>query len=57
MSQKSGRQKFVRLFIQIHVISIILAGLTSHRTDLLTGTVSYLFYIHITAGIAYLYTT
>lgn len=54
MRELSGKDKFMLSFVTVHLTSITLSGITWILTDLLTGIISYLIYIHITAALVYL---
>ncbi len=53
MAEENGKEKFIKYFITIHIISLSLATVTGIITDLLKGLISYLVYIHLSAAMIY----
>lgn len=55
MAENTGKEKFYKAFIQVHLIAVIWTAITWYLTELFTAVFFYLFAVHILAGTVQIY--
>jgi hypothetical protein len=54
MGKKSGKEKFITLFIQVHILTVLWAFVIGVTAGILSGLISYLLLVHLLTLIAYI---